>query len=62
MNQITIRIESLKSIRGDVNKKIATYLKTLGIRMIDGDVIVLSNDPGRCWIKKPGATACTAHG
>jgi len=63
MEQITITIESLKSIRGDVNKKVATYLKNNGIKVIDADVIVTCvNEPGRCWIKKPGEAACTAYG
>lgn len=63
MNQITIDIESLKSIRGDVNKKVATYLKRRGIKVLDADVIVLCpNDPGRVWVKKPGQSAVTAYG
>jgi hypothetical protein len=61
--QIEITIESLKSIKGDVNKKVATYLKSIGENVKDADVIVLCpNDPGRCWVKKPGQTACTAYG
>ncbi len=63
MEKITISLESLKSIRGDVNKKIATYLKAQGIKVIDADVIVLCDrEPGRCWIKKPGQTSCVAYG
>jgi hypothetical protein len=61
--QITINIESLKSIRGDINKKVSTYLKSLGLKVIDADVIVLcDSEPGRCWIKKPGQTVCVAYG
>lgn len=63
MNQITIKLESLKSIRGDVNKKVSTYLKRRGISVVEADVIVLCDaEPGRCWTKKPGQTAVVAHG
>ena len=63
MERITITLESLKSIRGDINKKIATYLKQRGISVVDADVIVLcENEPDRCWTKTPGQTSCVAHG
>jgi hypothetical protein len=63
MEQITITLESLKSIKGDVNKKVSTYLKQHGISVVEADVIVLcANEPGRCWIKKPGQTSCVAYG
>lgn len=63
MNQITIQLESLKSIRGDVNKKVAAHLKRHGINVREADVIVLCHsEPGRCWTKKPGETSVTAHG
>lgn len=58
-----INLRDLKSIRGDVNKKVSTYLKSRGVRVIDADVLVLCDtEPGRCWTKRPGETACTAHG
>lgn len=63
MEQITITIESLKSIKGDVNRKVATYLKQRGINVVDADVIVLCDrEPSRCWTKRPGQSSCVAHG
>ena len=63
MEQIHITIETLKSIRGDINKKVATYLKQRDIKVLDADVIVTcANEPGRCWIKKPGQSSCIAYG
>ena len=63
MKMITIKIESLKSIRGDINKKVATYLKQRGIDLVEADVIVLCDrEPRRCWTKKPGQTSVVAHG
>ncbi len=63
MEQIQISIESLKSIRGDINKKVSNYLKQQGIKVIEADVIVTCDqEPGRCWVKKPGQTSCVAYG
>jgi hypothetical protein len=63
MEQITITIDSLKSIRGDINKKVSAYLKNIGVKVVDADVIVICpSDPGRCWTKMPGQTSCVAHG
>lgn len=63
MTQITLTIESLKLIKGDVNKKVATYLKSQGLSVIKSDVIVLcQQEPGRCWIKPIGKTSVIAYG
>lgn len=63
MNQITITIESLKSINGDVNKKVSRYLKSKGLSVLEADVLVLDkSERGRCWVKKPGQTSCVAYG
>lgn len=62
-HEYIINLCDLKSIRGDVNKKVSKYLKARGVRVIDADVLVLcDSEPGRCWTKRPGETACTAHG
>lgn len=63
MTHIEITIDTLKSIRGDINKKVSTYLKARGINVIEADVIVTcTTEPGRCWIKKPGQTSVVAYG
>ena len=63
MEQITIVINSLKAVNGDVNKKIASELKKLNKSVQESDVIVLSKEePGRCWVKKAGRANCVAYG
>lgn len=63
MDQITIIINSLAAIGGDVNKKIASELKKLNKPVQESDVIVMSKEePGRCWIKKAGRVNCVAFG
>lgn len=61
--KFTIYLSDLKSIRGDVNKKVATFLKSHGVSVVDADVLVLcDNERGRCWTKPSGKTSCVAHG
>ncbi|MDR2209368.1 MAG: hypothetical protein LBE22_10420 [Azoarcus sp.] len=62
-NTIAITIESLKSIKGDVNKNVATYLKQRGINVLDADVVVTCpSEPGRIWVKRPGKSSVDAYG
>jgi hypothetical protein len=63
MSQIIITIQNLKSIKGDVNKKVSTHLKSIGEKVIDADVLVLDEqERGRCWVKRPGQTSVIAYG
>lgn len=59
---ITIELDSLKSIRGDINKKISTYLKSQNLNVLAAYALVICQaEPGRCWVKYPGKSSCTAY-
>lgn len=63
VQSVVITIESLKGIRGDVNKRVSNFLKSAGLSVLNTKVQILcEREPGRTWIKPAGKPSCVAYG
>lgn len=44
------------------NRTVAAWANHLGIDLRSAKMMILSPEPGRCWIKYPSHTSTTAYG
>jgi hypothetical protein len=49
-------------VSADPNSTVAAWARHLGIDLVAAKMMILSAEPGRCWIKYPGHTSVTAYG
>ncbi len=47
-------------VSNDPNSTVAAWARHIGIDLASSKMLILSAEPGRCWVKHPGQTSVTA--